>query len=467
MLTLLLSIKKNKNSQHNDLGKIIKEYIDSIHNIAFDISLQNQLDTNFKPRATTYLTGLLISFMDKIIKHLTEFQCFIQFFNFQLFENNKYYLLFRKNSKAITPFICEILYEENDQTVDNQLNMKAINAYTYELYSFCLIANQKLTFDIENKIMDPNQSYIITTEILKNLLYALKKYYNYSAYFNNVMFYIVPLLQVHQPHFRILNDYYSFKRLLYVIMHALNYYFIEHNSSLLTNYDLSIYYLEFFIDPNYYNKNINTITNLVIKDNSESANYIYNFYIEYEILVSVIKSYTNIQFSWKGESLNMMEIYSNIISSVLSPYYIYDFFVLNFQLCTAAIYYELRHQEILLINNNLQSCELINVIHDFLHQPTNQPQNNFFLKIIKNYSYSLYIACDEILRATQDNEISSYIENKYKTIGIFFNFQTGHSSLYQDTKYTKQQAYKKLDNLHLLLYSTSCFFEHLNKLSIL
>jgi len=120
------------------------------------------------------------------------------------------------------------------------------------------------------------------------------------------MYYIVPLLQIHQQNSRILNDYYSLKRLLYVVMNVFSQYFIEHRDSLQQKFFLIIYEIDNITDPVEIQNKIEKISKpVVLPGLKTSITRINNFYKMYSTLIDIFKLYTNITFSWKGETKNI------------------------------------------------------------------------------------------------------------------------------------------------------------------
>jgi len=247
-------------------------------------------------------------------------------------------------------------------------------------------------------------------------------------------------------------------------MNALNFNFIENNySQLSTDTDLVMYNVEDFINKHNYNENIDKFTNPVNEVTSLSETYIayiYNFYNTYSELKHVGQFYKTILFRWKGDTVNIMEIYLNIGSTVLSSYLSYDFFSLNLKFVNAAIFYELRNQEILFMNHNKMDCDLIKMIFDHFCQLTSQQIDCYLRDMIVYYSIKLYNeACGPMIEAIQENKISSDIENIYKMFGIFFDFDVEINYLLNDKKYIL--AITRFNDLKILFSLIDNYFNSL------
>jgi len=188
-------------------------------------------------------------------------------------------------------------------------------------------------------------------------------------------------------------------------------------------------------------------------------------------MVGVFKLYKNIMFNWKGETKTIGEIYLNITSIVLNPYYIYDFFYLNFKFVAAALFYELQHLEYDIINNEEKSkdmCEIFVLFNNIISTQTSLTEFET-LHITIEYLNSLYNNCDEmteqepvqIQKNVEEKEISKLIEDQLKHSGIVFDSETKPI-----TPNLKFDVLERIHHLIKLFKLVDNFFFNLSKLTI-
>jgi len=298
------------------------------------------------------------------------------------------------------------------------------------------------------------------------------KSYNQSLSRNNLINYIIPLIEILSNDLTENIDYYGSKRLVYVMMTALNKYTLEYcnppqyNFLLFNNYNFDII-----------GQLPKIKSNLIDMTNQEmlsSSSEILKFYKLFISQVDIFESFKNINFTWKGETKNISELYLNVTSIVVSPYHIYDFFNLIFKFIAAALYYELQMQESILLNNKGKIaeniCQLLKILYELLFNTSFLKNEIYIFNLIKDYLQMLKHTCDNEIDGTHENYIHSQIKDHLKNKGVIINFHTeGNEPIqYTEDSYNKDStehfnAIGRFRSLLLLLSSVqSYFFDLLN-----
>jgi len=156
-----------------------------------------------------------------------------------------------------------------------------------------------------------------------------------------------------------------------------------------------------------------------------------NFYEKYDKQIYYFKKYNNIlTFDWKVEYMNINHIYSIIMSTVLHPSYLYEFFDLNFKFVAAAIYYEVNKlynaNEIntkILSNFDLQDLRKLFKYTSFSEYfPANYKELLLYIK-----SYANYRLNNNMVYTDQSEDIKlikSNIKDQLTDMGICINMDT-------------------------------------------
>jgi len=501
-LTLLLTLEDhNIYTEYNEFVNPITKYIESLNDIEFKIQVdlmsepheidhvhsESDIDDSnhdiFKSaealdedissdeqKFKELLDCPLKTFLTKIKAYIIKFLCFMQFFDFQLHENNKLYVPFRKNPESIKSFVYEILNVQYKQSGYEESNNISTCEYVINLYSLCFEANTTINYTLSTKNSDEKKGlYNNVNYIINIILDTMSKSYNLSLSRNNLIHYIIPLIEMLSHDLTENLDYYGSKRLVYVMMTALNKYTLEYcnppqyNFLLFNNYNFDI--------VGQLPKIKNNLIDITNQDILSSSSDILEFYKLFILQVDIFESFKNINFTWKGETKNISEIYLNVTSIVVSPYHIYDFFNLIFKFIAAALYYDLQIHESNLLNNKGKIaeniCQLLKTLYDLLFN-TKYPKNEIdIFNLIEDYLKMLKQTCDNEIDGTHENYIHPQIKYHLKNKGVIINFQTeGKPNLpiqyTEDSDSTEDiNAIDRFRSLLLLLSSVQSYFFNL------
>lgn len=301
-------------------------------------------------------TELKKTVLEKLMSQLNNkydnFKCFIRFLSFVQRENKKYYVPlkpFTKKSHIVLNSLMEINNTNKDNgTIPNRRNFTSILItgndkptdcnFLKVLYSLCFNSFSKVNDSMDHESFDFRIE--LFNVVQSDILTFMSKYKNHqnSKYLQNIR----PLIEIPGKNLIKNGNTDSIIRLMFVVMTELNKYalkschFLNHKISLINNITIG--------DIGLYSE-LNAVKQLMYKSvsisNVESIG-LNGFYEFFDKKSSDFKEHnsTEITFMWKGEKLNVQQIYENITNSVTNSFYQFSFLDYYFKFLNTLIFYE-------------------------------------------------------------------------------------------------------------------------------
>lgn len=275
-----------------------------------------------------------------------------------------------------------------------------------------------------------------TSEIRRTLLEVVEKYSNHRLY--KIACHIIPFIDMYGN--TLFDDSTSsfILRILSIFMAEINYYGLEYcrppNYKFLTfnnlkpdvmgNYKFYDRIVEKYLQV------IQSTKKIEFGDKREKFDFmsLNELFRTYKDNCEKYESYKNtITLEWKGQRVNIGEIYENISATVVRPFYFYAFFDVFFKFFIATIYYEIH--EFRRVNDPKiarNDCEGFKMFVEKILSETQFPAA--FLKLINHLKQILLSThqqwCDDNnIEKLSIDDTERAIAEKLGEMGIFINFQ--------------------------------------------
>lgn len=355
LISCFSSLAKRRKHTYNNIKKskrTIQNYLNSIQNIIL-LDAEKMLDEteSEKPIDKHKISLSLFDFINTIKQYTIDLQCFKRLYEMLHREYNYYYVPFINNLKKIDyfmsnndkiPYSQKYLFDKDVEQVSDECY------YIKDFKHLCFGVNFLLDFTDFKKQTNSTQVIIQMFKTFNKLsTMVIDKYWGTEDRdFLKISCNIHVFLQ---PNIAKYNEQ-NVRPLLFAIMTNLNNYLVEHCG--LPNKSYSLYHKM--------SLNLNKIlqfsehllkNKIFYKDNELVVSYDNNNYKALDIISFYNQSVKTTPlfirygeqfiFFWRGEKMNIYEIFENIESIVLNPLHILGFYEIYFKFIITALYYEI------------------------------------------------------------------------------------------------------------------------------